>query len=186
MKGVTVEPLMLLDGLAFSSIHVYIENLQMDRVCRVTSGFSQQVCDNLRAQPGANVEVQQRYSVFALYNGIIAAALPLFFILFMGAWSDKYGRKVPLVAVQVGHALHAAGYLLASLAPSWPAEVLLAVTLLDTLGGGTVSFLTAANSYIGDVSSEESRTSRVGLANSIWFLGGPVGTLMGTYFYIAL
>nr|XP_045592708.1 proton-coupled folate transporter-like [Procambarus clarkii] len=183
LKGVTVEPLMLLDGLAFSSIHVYIENLQMDRVCRVNSGFSQQVCDNLKAQPEASVEVQQRYSVFALYNGIIAAALPLFFILFMGAWSDKYGRKVPLVAVQVGHALHAAGYLLASLAPSWPAEVLLAVTLLDTLGGGTVSFLTAANSYIGDVSSEESRTSRVGLANSIWFLGGPVGTLMGTYIY---
>nr|XP_045593016.1 proton-coupled folate transporter-like [Procambarus clarkii] len=183
MKSVTVEPLMLLDGLAFSSIHVYIENLQMDRVCRVNSGFSQQVCDNLKAQPEASVEVQQRYSVFALYNGIIAAALPLFFILFMGAWSDKYGRKVPLVAVQVGHALHAAGYLLASLAPSWPAEVLLAVTLLDTLGGGTVSFLTAANSYIGDVSSEESRTSRVGLANSIWFLGGPVGTLMGTYIY---
>ncbi|XP_071520553.1 probable peptidoglycan muropeptide transporter SLC46 isoform X2 [Panulirus ornatus] len=183
MKGVTVEPLMLLDGLAFSNMHVYIENLQMDRVCRVSSGFSQQVCDNLRSEPAASVHVQQRYSVFALYNGIIAAALPLFFILFMGAWSDKYGRKVPLVAVQVGHVLHAAGYLLASLAPWWPAEVLLLVTLLDTLGGGTVSFLTAANSYIGDVSSEESRTSRVGLANSIWFLGGPAGTLMGTYIY---
>ncbi|XP_071520554.1 probable peptidoglycan muropeptide transporter SLC46 [Panulirus ornatus] len=182
-KNVTVEPLMLLDGLAFSNMHVYIENLQMDRVCRVSSGFSQQVCDNLRSEPAASVHVQQRYSVFALYNGIIAAALPLFFILFMGAWSDKYGRKVPLVAVQVGHVLHAAGYLLASLAPWWPAEVLLLVTLLDTLGGGTVSFLTAANSYIGDVSSEESRTSRVGLANSIWFLGGPAGTLMGTYIY---
>ncbi|XP_053631244.1 probable peptidoglycan muropeptide transporter SLC46 [Cherax quadricarinatus] len=183
LKSVTVEPIMLLDGLAFSNMHVYIENLQMDRVCRVSSGFSQQVCDNLKSEPAASVEVQQRYSVFALYNSIIAAALPLFFILFMGAWSDKYGRKVPLIAVQLGHALHAAGYLLATLAPSWPAEVLLVVTLLDTLGGGTVSFLTAANSYIGDVSSEESRTSRVGLANSIWFLGGPVGTLMGTYIY---
>ncbi|XP_042221921.1 proton-coupled folate transporter-like [Homarus americanus] len=183
MKSVTVEPLMLLDGLAFSNMHVYIENMQMERVCRVGSGFSQQVCDDLKSDPAASVEVQQRYSVFALYNGIIAAALPLFFILFMGAWSDKYGRKVPLVAVQVGHVLHAAGYLLASLAPQWPAEMLLLVTLLDTLGGGTVSFLTAANSYISDVSSEESRTSRVGLANSIWFLGGPVGTLMGTYIY---
>ncbi|XP_042222277.1 proton-coupled folate transporter-like [Homarus americanus] len=183
LKGVSVEPLMLLDGLAFSNMHVYIENMQMERVCRVGSGFSQQVCDDLKSDPAASVEVQQRYSVFALYNGIIAAALPLFFILFMGAWSDKYGRKVPLVAVQVGHVLHAAGYLLASLAPQWPAEMLLLVTLLDTLGGGTVSFLTAANSYISDVSSEESRTSRVGLANSIWFLGGPVGTLMGTYIY---
>ncbi|XP_069942298.1 lysosomal proton-coupled steroid conjugate and bile acid symporter SLC46A3-like [Cherax quadricarinatus] len=183
MNNVTVEPLMLLHGLAFSNMIVYIENLQMDRVCRVSSGFSQQVCDNLKSEPAASVEVQQRYSVFALYNGIIAAAVPLFFILFMGAWSDKYGRKVPLIAVQLGHALHATGYLLVTLVPSWPAEVLLVVTLLDTLGGGCVSFLTAANSYIGDVSSEKSRTSRVGLANSIWFLGGPVGTLMGTFIY---
>ncbi|KAK7075055.1 hypothetical protein SK128_006948 [Halocaridina rubra] len=182
-SAMTVEPLMLLDGLAFSNIHVYIENLQMDRVCRVSAGFSEDICENLKSNQEASVEVQQKYSVFALYNGIIAAALPLFFILFMGAWSDKYGRKVPLVAVQIGHALHAAGYLLASLFPSWPAEILLLVTLLDTLGGGTVSFLTAANSYLGDVTSEESRTSRVGLANSIWFLGGPAGTLLGTYIY---
>lgn len=182
-KSVTVEPLMLLDGLAFSNMHVYIENLQMDRVCRVTCGFTEEVCGDLKAQHDASVEVQKSYSVFALYNGIIAAALPLFFILFMGAWSDKYGRKVPLVAVQVGHVLHAAGYLLAALVPSWPAEILLLVTLLDTLGGGAVSFLTVANSYIGDVSPEESRTSRVGLANSIWFLGGPFGTLMGRYIY---
>lgn len=182
-SGISVEPLMLLDGLAFANMHVYIENLQMDRVCRVSAGFSEEVCGDLKAQPDASVEVQQKYSVFALYNGIIAAALPLFFILFMGAWSDKYGRKVPLVAVQLGHVLHAGGYILASLAPSWPVEFLLLVTLLDTLGGGAVSFLTAANSYIGDVSSEESRTSRVGLANSIWFLGGPAGTLLGTYIY---
>ncbi|XP_064092201.1 probable peptidoglycan muropeptide transporter SLC46 [Macrobrachium nipponense] len=182
-SSITVEPLMLLDGLAFSNMHVYIENLQMDRVCRMSAGYSEEVCRDLKAEPDASVQVQQKYSVFALYNGIIAAVLPLFFILFMGAWSDKYGRKVPLVAVQIGHLLHAAGYLLASFVPSWPVELLLLVTFLDTLGGGTVSFLTAANSYVGDVTSEESRTSRVGLANSIWFLGGPAGTLLGTYIY---
>lgn len=174
---------MLLDGVAFSSMHVYMENLQMERVCRVSAGLGAQVCGALKEHPQASVEVQRRFSVFAFYNGVIAAALPLFFILFMGAWSDKYGRKVPLAAVQLGHCLHAAGYLLVALAPSWPPEVLLLVTLLDTLGGGAVSFLTTANAYVGDVSSEEARTSRVGLANSLWFLGGPIGTLMGTYIY---
>nr|XP_027228856.1 proton-coupled folate transporter-like [Penaeus vannamei] len=183
LRNVTVEPLMLLDGVAFSSVHVYMENLQMERVCRVSAGLAADVCGALREHPQASVEVQRRFSVFALYNGVIAAALPLFFILFMGAWSDRYGRKVPLAAVQLGHCLHAAGYLLVALVPSWPPEVLLLVTLLDSLGGGAVSFLTAANAYVGDVSSEEARTSRVGLANSLWFLGGPVGTLMGTYIY---
>ncbi|KAK3859448.1 hypothetical protein Pcinc_034447 [Petrolisthes cinctipes] len=174
----SVEPLMLLDGLAFSNMHVYMENLQMDRVCRVSCGLTEAVCGDLRSHTESSVEVQRRFSVFALYNGIIAAALPLFFILFMGAWSDKYGRRVPLLAVQFAHALHAFGYLLVSLAPNWPVEVILGVTLLDTLGGGAVSFLTAANAYLGDVTPEHTRTSRISLANSIWFLGGPLGTLM--------
>ncbi|XP_064092217.1 probable peptidoglycan muropeptide transporter SLC46 [Macrobrachium nipponense] len=183
VSSVTVEPVMLLDSLAFAGMQVYIESLQMDRVCQVNAGYSEEICLNLKAHHNASVTVQQKYSVFALYNGIIGAVLPLFFILFMGAWSDKYGRKVPLAAVQIGHLLHAGGYLLASLAPSWPVEIFLLMTLIDTLGGGNVCFLTAANSYIGDVSSEKDRTSRVGLANSIWFIGGPAGTLMATFIY---
>ncbi|XP_066939778.1 probable peptidoglycan muropeptide transporter SLC46 [Macrobrachium rosenbergii] len=185
ISSVTVEPVMLLDSLAFSAMQVYIESLQMDRVCQVNAKYSEEICLNLKAHQNASVAVQQKYSVFALYNGIIGAVLPLFFILFMGAWSDKYGRKVPLAAVQIGHLLHAGGYLLASFAPSWPVEIFLLLTFIDTLGGGNVCFLNAANSYIGDVSSEKERTSRVGLANSIWFIGGPAGTLMATFIYSA-
>ncbi|XP_064091945.1 uncharacterized protein LOC135205167 [Macrobrachium nipponense] len=183
LKSVTVEPLMLLDGFAFSNMNVYIENLQIDRVCRVSVGLPENVCQNLKAHPDASVDVQQKYSVFAFYNNIIAAVLPFLCILSMGAGSDKYGRKVPLIAVQLGHILQAGSYSIAALVPSCPVEFLLVVTLLDNLGGGTASFLTVTNSYIGDVSSEESRTSRVGLANSLWFLGGPAGTLLGTYLY---
>ncbi|CAL4109121.1 unnamed protein product, partial [Meganyctiphanes norvegica] len=184
LESITVEPLMLLDGLAFSNTSVYMENLQMDRVCEVSCGYDQDICQSLSAYPDASVQVQKKFSVFALYNGIISAILPLFFILFMGAWSDRYGRRVPLIAVQTGHTLLAAAYLLVAITPGLAPELLFLATLLDTLGGGTVSFLTVANSYISDVTSEASRTSRVGVANSIWFLGGPVGTMMGRSLYM--
>ncbi|XP_045126852.1 proton-coupled folate transporter-like [Portunus trituberculatus] len=182
---ISVEPVMLLDGLGYSNMVVLVENLQMDKVCQVNLNYSKEVCDNLTHHRHVKEAMTKEVSVFAMYNGIIMAVIPLFFILFIGAWSDKYGRKVPLVLSTIGHSLYALGYLVVSMVDAWPVEYLLFVALLDSLGGGTVSFLTAANSYISDVTSEETRTSRVGLANSIWFLGGPIGTLMGTYIYKA-
>lgn len=185
MKTISVEPVMLLDGLAFSNMVVLVENLQMEKVCIVSLNNTKEVCDNLSEHKDVKESMASEFSEFAMYNGIITAIIPLFFILFMGAWSDKYGRKVPLCAATIGHLLYALGYLVASAAESWPVEYLLIVALLDSLGGGAVSFLTAANSYISDVTSEQARTSRLGLANSIWFLGGPIGTLMGTFIYKA-
>ncbi|XP_045130613.1 proton-coupled folate transporter-like isoform X2 [Portunus trituberculatus] len=181
---VAVEPVMLLDGLGYSIMIVYVENIQMDKICLVNLNLTQEVCGNLSSYPEENIAMQQYFSVFGMYNGIIMAFLPLFFILFMGAWSDKYGRKVPLYTATLGHFCWALGYLINSWVTHWPVEYLLVAALMDSLGGGTVSFLTAANAYISDVTSEESRTTRVGLANSIWFLGGPIGTLLGTYIYM--
>nr|XP_045592749.1 proton-coupled folate transporter-like [Procambarus clarkii] len=182
---ISVEPIMLLDGLAYSNMVVLVENLQMDKVCLVNLNQTSEVCSNLTNYKDVKDSMSKEVSVFAMYNGIITAVIPLFFILFMGAWSDKYGRKVPLAVCTFGHLLYSLGYLVASTVGTWPVEYLLFVALLDSLGGGTVSFLTASNSYISDVTSESTRTSRVGLANSIWFLGGPIGTLIGTYIYKA-
>nr|XP_053631145.1 proton-coupled folate transporter-like [Cherax quadricarinatus] len=183
LSTLSVEPIMLLDGLAYSNMVVLVENLQMDKVCLVNLNQTQEVCSNLSNHTDVKDSISKEVSVFAMYNGIITAVIPLFFILFMGAWSDKYGRKVPLAVSTLGHLFYSLGYLVSSAVDTWPVEYLLFVALLDSLGGGTVCFLTASNSYISDVTSEASRTSRVGLANSIWFLGGPIGTLIGTYIY---
>ncbi|KAK7078452.1 hypothetical protein SK128_014708, partial [Halocaridina rubra] len=182
-SSISLEPVMLVDGLGYSVMIVFVENLQMDKICRVNLNFTREVCENISSYPEQNLQLQQKFSVFGMYNGIILAFLPLFFILFMGAWSDKYGRKIPLLIATCGHLFWALGYLINSWVSHWPVEYLLVAALVESLGGGNVSFITAANAYISDVTSEESRTSRVGLANSIWFLGGPIGTLLGTYIY---
>lgn len=179
----TLEPAMLLDGLSYSVMIVSVENIQMDKICHINLNYTDSVCKNLSAYPEQSLEHQKAFSVFGMWYGVLTAILPLFFILFVGAWSDKYGRKPPLIAACVGHLMWALCYLLNAYITAWPAEMLFMAAILDTLGGGAVSFLTACNAYISDVTKESSRTSRVGLANSIWFLGGPIGTLTGTYLY---
>lgn len=182
-KNITVEPLMFLYGFAFSIISVFVEDLQMRRICEVGLEQNSSVCDNLGNFQNVSNVVQIKFSVFAFYDGILKSAIPLFFILFMGAWSDKYGRKVPLYTAQFGQFFNIFGFLLFSLFKTWPVEYMLISTLIESLGGGHNCFLTATNTYISDITSEASRTTRVGIANSVFFLGGPVGTFVGKFIY---
>ncbi|XP_071520085.1 lysosomal proton-coupled steroid conjugate and bile acid symporter SLC46A3-like [Panulirus ornatus] len=179
LRTVTVEPVMLVDGACKEAMLLYAENVQMNKICSVKLGLPPEVCANLSAHPEENVRVQREFSVFTFYNSIILSVLPLIFVLFMGAWSDKYGRKVPLLMTLVGHMMYAGGYLLTNWQTSWPVEVLFLVTLLEALGGTNTGFLSSTISYISDVSHERQRTSRVSTANSMWYLGAPLGTLVG-------
>lgn len=77
--------------------------------------------------------------------------------------------------------IHAGGYLLVNLQTSWPVEALYSMTFFEALGGGNSGILSSTVSYISDVSSEKHRTSRISTANSLWFLGGPMGTLLAAF-----
>ncbi|XP_037795172.1 solute carrier family 46 member 3-like [Penaeus monodon] len=179
LKAVSVEPVMLVDGACNQAMLLFIENVQMNKICSHNLGFPDQVCNNLSAHGERNVLVQREFSVFTFYNSIIMSVIPLIFVLFMGAWSDKYGRKIPLLITLTAHVMYAGGYLLSNWQTSWPVEVIYFVTVLEALGGGNVGLLCITISYISDICPEKTRTSRVSTANSLWYLGGPVGTLAG-------
>lgn len=94
LETVSVEPVMLVDGACKEAMLLFIENVQLNKICSVKLGFSEEVCGNLTAYPEHSVSVQREFSMFAFYNSIIMSVLPLIYVLFMGAWSDKYGRRV--------------------------------------------------------------------------------------------
>ncbi|KAK7080209.1 hypothetical protein SK128_023799 [Halocaridina rubra] len=179
INHITVEPVMLIDGACNQAMMLFIENVQMNKICTVNLNISAEICANLSAYPEENVLVQREFSIFAFYNSIIMSVLPLLFVLFMGAWSDKYGRKIPLLLTLFGHVFYASGYLMNNWMTAWPVEVIYLVTFLEALGGGYMCLLSTTVSYISDICSEKTRTARVSTANSVWYLGGPLGTLMG-------
>lgn len=57
------------------------------------------MCGNLSDYDEHNVAVQRELTVFTFYNSIIMSVMPLIYVLFMGAWSDKYGRKVSVTMI---------------------------------------------------------------------------------------
>jgi len=74
-------------------------------------------------------------------------------------------------------------YIITALNPSWPVEVLYAATLAVDITGTWVVFNMAVYSYMADITAVETRTERMGWMDAVWYLGGPIGTLLGGWIY---
>lgn len=86
-----------------------------------------------------------------------------------------------MIITLVCRVFYSAGYLLVNWQTNWPVEVLYPITFLEALGGGNPGIFSSAFSYISDISKEKDRTSRLSTANSLWYLGGPLGTLLAAF-----
>lgn len=101
-KGVSVEPIVFLWSIGSSLTMVVTPTLYFDKICKVGSNwfgngttFSDYVCDHL--DNGNYTEeqeyVQKVYSQVHLVTSYVGALVPVLFIVFLGPWSDRAGRR---------------------------------------------------------------------------------------------
>ncbi|KAF2364288.1 Major facilitator superfamily [Trinorchestia longiramus] len=176
VRATTLEPVMFIEGATINAMVILMENVQMFKTCTNTLDFPNEVCYNLVNHTEENIAVQKELSVFIFYDSIILSVVSFLFILFMGAWSDVYGRKFPLLLMIFCRVINAAGYLLALIVPSLPAQFIYGVTFFMSLGGGYHGLVSMAFSYASDITSEGNRTIKITIFSSLWYLGGPIGT----------
>ncbi|KAF9422844.1 hypothetical protein HW555_001628 [Spodoptera exigua] len=182
-ENITVEP--LLAGLIIPSIisRFAMGNLNLDKACRVNFGFGDEICNALISKASKNFTeyeqaVQQLISSIDIWKSVISTALPCMIIMFLGAWSDRTGKRKLIILLPIY------GELLTSLNNlvnvyffyEIPVQVtVLLETLFPAITGGWVTMFLGVFSYISDITSEESRTFRVGLVNFCMTAGLPIG-----------
>jgi DHA1 family tetracycline resistance protein-like MFS transporter len=121
---------------------------------------------------GSNLSGAAYYygAIMALYTATQFICAP-----FLGALSDRYGRKPILLISLLSSTV---GYLMTALAPSF--SWLLVARLFGGFGGASLS---VASTYIADVSPPEKRAQNfgmVGMAFGLGFIAGPaIGGLLG-------
>ncbi|XP_064098361.1 lysosomal proton-coupled steroid conjugate and bile acid symporter SLC46A3-like isoform X1 [Macrobrachium nipponense] len=184
---ITIEPMLFLKGVSLEASLAPIENLKLDRYCRVRLGYPGEVCEKMNDGHHETVqaEVQKLVNIFNFYDKLISSIIPVLMISFIASWSDQRGRRVPILASIFGTTLYSCTYLLVSLFPSWPPEVLYVASFCSSLGGGWPLFYMAAYSYIVDKSEAQARTKRLAILRAFWLLGTPTGTATGTLIYDA-
>lgn len=125
----------------------------------------------------------------SIWKTILQSALPSILILFLGAWSDRWGCRKPCMLLPiVGEFLTSMGLILCTyFFYELPMEVAGVVeALFPAITGGWFTMFMAVFSYMGDVTSLETRTLRIGVVNVFVSLGVPIGMALSGVLYMKI
>lgn len=160
-------------GLGFILLTVFLDFVGLGLIIPVLPKL---VGDILLIQTG---EVATADDIAGIYGWLVAtyAIAQFLFAPFIGALSDRFGRRPILLISIAGFAID---FLVAAYASTLP--VLFAVRFLS---GATAANITAVNAYIADVSEGNDRVKGFGLVGAtigMGFIFGPgLGGILGEY-----
>ncbi|ODN01610.1 Proton-coupled folate transporter [Orchesella cincta] len=163
-----------------------VQDVLLEKACRVNLGYSDQVCDALQARNTTGLEEQEQkvQSLMAqvlVWRTVLENAFPIVLVFLIGAWSDKYGRKYPMLFVLLAFILQDILLLLAVYAGNSTGAWSIAIisSIIVSLSGNQACFISCAFSYISDHTLVEKRTVRTGITHSLLFLGITIGLAAG-------
>lgn len=189
--NITVEPMLACYIIPSVLASLATQNLNLEKACRVNLRYSDEVCDALEARQTANYtyeeqQVQQLVASMSIWKTLLQSSVPAVLIMFLGSWSDRNRRRKPCMLMPiVGEFLTSIALLICTyFFYQLPMEVAgLSEALFPALTGGWMTMFMAIFSYIGDVTTLETRTLRIGLVNVFCSVGIPIGTALSGVLY---
>lgn len=190
-KNATVEPMLGCYIVASVIASLATQNLNLQKACRVNLRFSDQVCTALERQEKQNytheeIAVQQLVAEMIIWRTIVQSSIPAALIIFIGAWSDRTGRRKPgMLMPIIGEFLTSMGLILCTyFYYELPMEVAgLTEAIFPALTGGWMTMFMAVFSYVGDITTVKTRTLRIGVVNVFCSVGVPIGTALSGVLY---
>lgn len=177
---VTVEPVLFLYMLGIFMLLPALQDLIYSKVCLET--FSKDVCDDLYSSKNSEAldVVQSNSSHWVLGSTLALAFTSIITAQFLGSWSDTYGRKIPMLLPPLGGVFASFVYIVLSVEMTEaPVSLILLASVIAGLGGGFTSCIMTCMSYVAQVSDTLARTVHVGILESMIYVGGTLGPLLG-------
>ncbi len=125
------------------NISQLIRNMMMNGTLRQQNGQKNLSGIGLKLVNAVQIYVAQ----LETYMAIITNIPSIFFILFLGPWSDKHGRKPLLIVPMIGFIVATLIHMLNYYEESWPAEYNLIANAFIGFLGGQVTFHMAATRW---------------------------------------
>ncbi|XP_055609407.1 tetracycline resistance protein, class C-like [Uranotaenia lowii] len=185
-----LEPAILLLFYAWNVSSAVFTNQVVYQTCTVTLGFNETDCLQLGTE-NETVEIQelerevQPYTANILMaRSLIDSIIPALCSMFIGPWSDKYGRKPILLSTFIGSFLtYSSVAVICFLSTRFtinPWYYTLAF-IPASLSGGNCALITGVFCYITDVTSEKNRAVKMGVLEASIFIGLLLGVLSSSY-----
>jgi PCFT/HCP family folate transporter-like MFS transporter 1/3 len=171
---ITVEPVLFLFMFCALIDRTVLQQLAYRKICDVE--YNHTTCHNL-TDSQQNV-VQKKTSNWTIYQSIAFTVSSICSSLVFGSWSDSVGRKSIMILPPIGAALMSVNHLLNIHFCQLDVNYLLVGVIVSGLFGGFATVLSAVFSYMSDITDQANRTLRIGMLESMVFLGASVGELV--------
>uniref|UniRef100_A0A1A9W3A1 Major facilitator superfamily (MFS) profile domain-containing protein n=1 Tax=Glossina brevipalpis TaxID=37001 RepID=A0A1A9W3A1_9MUSC len=185
-REISVEPTMFLYMFAFMITTVVEQDFFLQKACRVNNNFTEDICDHIKDIDNAEYkkQVQVTTAKFYQYESIAAHVFPIILALFLGSFSDRRGRKLPLLIGLCGKLIYSVMIVVNAKMKTWPLEyVILTATLPSALTGADVAIFASCFAYIADISTLTNRTLRVTILDACYLSAMPTGVALGSYLF---
>ncbi|XP_038074953.1 proton-coupled folate transporter-like isoform X2 [Patiria miniata] len=176
LNVVTVEPVLFLFTMSLFMQYPATQLLVLQKVC-LAKHNSTALCANLSEDTEEENEVQ---SVAAHWNLYMTVAINLPGALMSGIYgaiSDRVSRRSIMALPSIGIILGSVSFLLQShFIHAHVGYLLISALTIGVFGNVGASYI-ALMSYMCDITETSSRTKRLGIMESMTFIGGPIGMM---------
>ncbi|XP_067122742.1 probable peptidoglycan muropeptide transporter SLC46 [Centruroides vittatus] len=183
LKSLTVEPFMALFMFSYVVGRVCSQNIFMDKTCLNIFGFPANICSNIDNYTKEKQEIETTADNYNLYNTLIQTVPAVFFSMVIGPWSDKYGRKLPVIFALIGLGLENVGIILNIIYFDAPLYWMVLSALPSGIFGGFTVTLMCMYSLISEQTTKKQRTIKYALLELAYGVGIPLGTFIGGMVY---
>ena len=174
-RKITVEPVLFFSMVCTLMSAQIVQQLAFKKICY--DKYDAETCKNLtKSQEDF---VHEKTSKWILYESVASAVPSITASLILGSWSDKVGRKTVLILPSVGSVLLYINYMLNVWYFSLDVNFILIGVCISGFFGGFATTLLGVFSYISDISDKSQRTLRFAILETMIYLGGTVGNLVG-------
>ncbi|KAG6460450.1 hypothetical protein O3G_MSEX011987 [Manduca sexta] len=183
LKNITVEPCIFLFISSAMITMLTTQNLNLEKACRVNLNFTDEICDALKAQQTSSQndyerETQKLLASAMAWRTYLSATVPCLMALYIGSWSDITGHRKFFIMfpvfgqllINLNNMIHV--YFFKQLRLEY---LVLSEAILEAFTGGWCVCFLSVFSYISAITTEKTRTYRLGLINFSMTVGFPVG-----------
>lgn len=157
-----------------------IPNQLLSQTC-LSNGFNREDCLNITKEIEEEVqpEVARILAIISMMSSIVTGV----WSLFLGSWSDKFGRKKVICTTFCGHALSQIIFVIISIDYKFPLSPWLFVVgyIPMIVTGGFSTMVVSILCFTTDLSNDENRSFRLTLIEVITFLGNLLGSSSSSY-----
>lgn len=190
--NITVEPIMICYVLPSVMASLAVQNLSLEKACRVNLGLKEETCDAMSARNTSAYNItdeeaiQKLVATMSAYKNIIQSLLPSLLLMFLGSWSDRHCRRKPCIILPLfGEIVSCTGFILCTyFFYQLPMEFnVMSEAIPPALTGGWFCMFMGFFSYISGVTSVETRTLRIGAANMFSNVSISIGIALSGILY---